>query len=79
MSYSDVTTSVYVQHFIEREVVPKDAQVVDHTWQHVNKSGGPDKRFQNNKKIPVCLYGGMEVRAAAGLNADTMISNVNIT
>ena len=79
LSYSDVTTSVHGQRFVEREAVPKDAQVVDHTWQYVNKSGGPDKRFQNNKKIPVCLYGEMEVRSASGLNTDIMFSNVNIT
>ena len=66
------------QRFIEREKVPKDAKVVDYTWQYVNKSGGPDKRFQNNKKIPICLYGEMEIKSATGLNTDIMFSNVNI-
>lgn len=78
LNYSDVTTSVHGQRFIEREAVPKDAQIVDYTWQYVNKSGGPDKRFQNNKKIPICLYGEMEVRSANGVNTDIMFSNTNI-
>lgn len=78
LNYSDVTTSVHGQRFIERKAIPKDAQIVDYTWQYVNKSGGPDKRFQNNKKIPICLYGEMEVRSANGVNTDIMFSNPNI-
>lgn len=77
LSYSDVKTSVHGQRFIESDPVPKDATVVDYTWQYVNKSGGPDKRFQNNKKIPVCLYGEMEV-SGAGVNTVIMFSNPNI-
>lgn len=78
VNYSDVTTSVHGQRFVESESVPRDAQIVDYTWQYVNKSGGPDKRFQNNKKLPVCFYGEMEVRSASGINTDIMFSNPNI-
>jgi hypothetical protein len=42
--------------FIEHGNVPSDTQVVDYTWQFVNKSGGPDRRFNNNRKLPVCKY-----------------------
>ena len=79
LNYSDVTTSVYEQRFVESGSVPSDAQIVDYTWQYVNKSGGADKRFQNNKKMPVCLYGKMEVRSANGVNTDIMFSNPNIS
>ena len=78
LNYSDVTTSVHGQRFVEREAVPSDAQIVDYTWQYVNKSGGPDKRFQNNRKLPICLYGEMEIRSANGVNTDIMFSNPNI-
>ena len=78
LNYSDVTTSVHGQRFIESEAVPRDAQIVDYTWQYVNKSGGPDKRFQNNRKLPICLYGEMEIRSANGVNTDIMFSNPNI-
>ena len=78
LNYSDVTTSVHGQNFIERESVPKDAKIVDYTWQYVNKSGEPDKRFQNNKKLPICLYGQMEVRSANGVNTNILFSNPNI-
>ena len=79
LSYSDVTTSVRGQRFIETEAVPKDAKVVDYTWQYVNKDGNPDMRFKNkNKKIPVCLYGEMSINAEQGLNTIIMFSNLNI-
>ena len=78
LDYSEVVTSVKGQRFIEEEAVPKDAQIVDYTWKYVNKSGGPDKRFQNNKRIPVCMYGKMEVRSEKGMNTDIMFSNPNI-
>ena len=78
LNYSDVTTKVYGQKFIEEEKVPRDAKIIDYTWKYVNKSGGPDKRFQNNKKLPVCLYGKMLVQSASGLNTEIMFSNVNI-
>ena len=36
------------------------------------------KRFKDNKKIPVCLYGKMFVKSASGLNTEIMFSNPNI-
>lgn len=78
LNYSDVTTEVRGQRFIEEETVPKDAKIIDYTWKYVNKSGGPDKRFKDNKKIPVCLYGKMFVKSASGLNTEIMFSNPNI-
>lgn len=77
LNYGDVTTSVHGQRFIENEPVPRDAQIVDYTWQYVNKSGGPDKRFQNNRKLPICFYGALEIRSANGVNTEIMFSNTN--
>lgn len=42
--------------FIEEEDVPSDSQVVGHTWRFVNKNGGPDRRFNNNRQLPKLLY-----------------------
>lgn len=78
LSYTDVTTEVHGQKFIEEEKVPKDAKIIDYTWKFVNKSGGPDKRFKDNKKLPVCLYGKMLVRSDSGLHTEIMFSNINI-
>lgn len=78
LNYSDIMTSVGTTRFIESSPVPKDARVVDHTWQYVNKSGGPDKRFKNNRQLPVCLYGELKLQSPTGLNTIIMFSNAEL-
>ncbi|NLK66290.1 MAG: DUF4236 domain-containing protein [Campylobacteraceae bacterium] len=78
LNYSDISSHAYTRRFIEEESVPKDAQVVDKTWQYVNKSGGPDRRFKNNKQIPVCLYGKLKLTSLSGLNTVIMFSNPDV-
>ncbi len=63
------------QRFIEEEKVPKDANVVDHTWAKVNKNGSPDNRFKKNYQIPICQYGDIELTSSTGLNEAYSISN----
>ncbi|WP_072385350.1 DUF4236 domain-containing protein [Hyphomicrobium sp. CS1BSMeth3] len=53
---------------IENGAVPMDAQVVDHTWQHPNKKGGPDRRFAFNKRLPICRYEELHLTSHSGLN-----------
>jgi hypothetical protein len=53
--------------FIEDDDVPSDAQIVGHTWRFVNKKGDPDRRFNNNRKIPRCLYLQMGLSGSEGL------------
>lgn len=67
--------SFHGQRFIESENVPKDAEVVDHTWAKVNKNGTPDKRFKGNYQIPICKYGEIELTSSTGLNEAYSISN----
>jgi hypothetical protein len=55
-------------NFIEEGSVPRDAEIIYHTWKHPNKGGGPDRRFANNYQIPVCRYEAMHLRSATGLN-----------
>lgn len=54
--------------FIEDGGVPRDAIVVDHTWKYVNKSGGPDKRFKDNRKLPICKYSEYHFQSSGGVN-----------
>jgi hypothetical protein len=66
--YSNLTVHRSNSRFIEDGSVPADAQVVDHTWKHPNKNGGPDRRFRDNRQLPICLYESIQLRSAAGLN-----------
>lgn len=54
--------------FREYDTVPSDADIVDYTWQYMNKNGSPDKRFSNNKKIPICSYSNYCFQSVNGLN-----------
>ena len=78
LNYEDIEFDVHGTRFVETEKVPKDAVIVDNTWQYVNKSGGADSRFKNNRQLPVCLYGEIEMTSASGLNTVIMFSNPNV-
>lgn len=68
VNYADLNVRWQDSRFIETERVPSDARVVDHTWAHPNKSGGPDRRFKNNRQIPICLYEAMHFTSNSGVN-----------
>lgn len=75
LNYSDISSHPHTTRFIESEAVPKDAQIVGQTWKYVNKSGGPDRRFKDNRQLPICLYGELELTSTSGLNTVIMYSN----
>ncbi|HEV7766110.1 MAG TPA: DUF4236 domain-containing protein [Thermoanaerobaculia bacterium] len=74
ISYRTLDLGATSRRFIEEENVPSDATVVDWTWQYVNKSGGPDRRFANNRQLPICLYDELAFRTSSGLNEVFQIS-----
>lgn len=61
--------------FIEEDAVPRDAVVVGQTWKHPNKNGGPDRRFANNRELPICLYESIYLRSGNGLNELLQVSS----
>lgn len=54
--------------YVESESVPGDARIIDQTWQYVNKKGGPDKRFKNNRQLPICAYSQLNLSTSDGLD-----------
>jgi hypothetical protein len=74
VGYALLETNASVSRFIEEQGVPHDAKVVDKTWRFVNKKGGPDKRFKNNRELPICAYGELTLRSATGVHEVLMIS-----
>lgn len=77
LNYSDFSSEIITTNFIESELVPKDATVIGQTWKYVNKSGGPDKRFKDNRQLPICKYGELQLKSLKGLNTVIMFSNIN--
>jgi hypothetical protein len=63
--------------FIEDGTVPGDAKVVGQTWRYVNKGGGPDKRFKNNRQLPIALYEEIALTSDHGLNELVQVSQID--
>lgn len=68
LAYGSFSVTQKNQRFIESGAVPRDGTIVEHTWQYVNKSGGPDKRFANNRQLPILLYSDVYFTSNTGLN-----------
>jgi hypothetical protein len=75
VSYQDLEVFTSTVRFIEEEQVPADSPVVGQTWRYVNKQGGPDRRFNFNKQLPICAYGEITFRSESGLNSKIQCSN----
>ncbi|MCF8373468.1 MAG: DUF4236 domain-containing protein [Bacteroidales bacterium] len=66
--YKNLRFSSNDSQFVEDGAVSSDSKIIDYTWKYVNKKGGPDKRFSNNKQIPICLYSNYFLESEQGLN-----------
>lgn len=66
-----VSTTV---NFVESEAVPRDAEVIRHTWLYVNKDGSPDRRYSGNRQIPVCRYGVIRI-TGSNISLELQTSN----
>ncbi len=78
VAYSKLSMVWQDSNFIEEGQVPRDAQIIRHTWKHPNKSGGPDRRFRDNRQIPVCRYEAMHLRSSSGVNELVEFSRVGV-
>jgi len=65
--YASVRTECQAIRFIEESQVPGDADQIDSTWQYVNVKGGPDRRYKNNRRLPIMRYGELRLEASNGL------------
>jgi len=66
VDYEDLIIEYDTTRFIE-EHPPNDSKIVGKTWKYPNKDGGPDRRFNNNFQIPICLYGELKIKTSKGL------------
>ncbi len=78
VSYSSLELHANPTRFIEDGGVPRDARVVDHTWKYVNKKGGPDRRFKDNRKLAICLYDELFLSSSTGLNEVIQVSKCEV-
>ncbi|NLJ95949.1 MAG: hypothetical protein GX321_02250 [Clostridiales bacterium] len=52
--------------YAELDDVPEDTEVIYSRWQYVNKDSSKDKRYKDNKKIPICNYGLIHLKSDKG-------------
>lgn len=76
IDYSNLIISFNTVKFIE-ETPPADTQIVDTTWRFPNRNGGPDRRFNNNYQMSVCLYGELKLEIENSLILYVMTSQAN--
>lgn len=79
VEYGVLSLSSKPTRFIEDGMVPRDATVVDHTWRYVNKNGGPDRRFSNNRQIPICEYEELQISSSSGVHEIIQLSRLGIS
>ncbi len=75
VEYDTLNVDFSLDTFIESGFVPPDAPVVSTTYQYVNKNGTPDRRFSNNRQIPVVQYGRVMISSPDGLNIHLQVSS----
>jgi hypothetical protein len=68
VDYSHLTVKDSQSRFIEHKTPPRDGVKVDERWQYANVKGGPDKRFKNNRRLPVMLYDEVSLTSDTGLS-----------
>ena len=76
ISRGDTSIQLRDTRFREDERVPSDAEVVGSAWKYENKNGTRDKRFSDNREIPVCRYGVISIETNTGVREEFMVSNV---
>ena len=64
--------------FLETEVLPSDSNKLSEVWERSNKDGSRDKRYADNKLLPVMEYGEITFKSKSGIFEKYMISNCQL-
>ena len=76
VSYAQLTVHCAQTRYIEGGRVPRDATRVGTTWKYANVGGGPDRRYNNNRQLPILGYAEVELTTPASLRWTLQCSNL---
>ena len=76
--YESIRTAVRDQRMII-VTAPADATIVGQTWKYVNKKGGPDRRFKDNRQLPICLFEEIAMVSEGGFRGLLQVSKYGIS
>jgi hypothetical protein len=75
ISYNDIKINLITSQFRESGTVPSDSEKIGSTWKFVNNDGSPDRRFKDNRKIPVMKYCQIKITDNNDFSVIIMTSN----
>jgi uncharacterized RDD family membrane protein YckC len=76
VSYAQLAVHCAQTRYIEDGRVPRDATRVGTTWKYANVRGGPDRRYNNNRQLPILGYAELELTTPSGLHWTLQCSNL---
>lgn len=68
VGYEHIDVQMWSTQFVESARPPSDGLQVDTTWRYVNVKGGPDRRYRDNRQLPVMRYDYLHLVSPAGLS-----------
>lgn len=78
VDYANISMIYTAIRFNEPGFYPLDAEKIGTTWEYVNKNGGPDKRYANNRQISVVRYGGLNLIIKGKMTVTFQVSNAKL-
>ena len=75
LDLADLAVTYEATQFIETESIPADALKVGDAWEKSNKDGSRDKRYKENRQLPVMQYGEITFRSGSGVYEKYLISD----
>jgi hypothetical protein len=75
IDFSEIELHVSMVKFTESEQVPADALLIGRTWALANRDGTRDRRYANNRELPVLAYAQFLWQSQSGLNEAFQFSN----
>ncbi|MDL2185695.1 DUF4236 domain-containing protein [Pseudomonas sp. ChxA] len=74
VSIKDMNPAFRFSRFRETDGVPSDSRVLGYGWERENKNGSRDRRFKENRQIPIACYGQLGL-TGSGMNEEYQFSN----
>jgi hypothetical protein len=75
IAYHDVNAVAKSVQFYEADGVPTDSKIIGQTWAKTNKDGSRDRRFADNRQIPIVHYASLTLTSQGGLWEEFQFSN----
>ena len=76
VNYSEIDFKFGIQPYAGEIGAPKETEIMRYTWLRVNKDGSPDRRFKDNRQIPIYKLGAIYMTSTSGLNINLLSSLV---